>query len=68
VDTPTLDAAVNTQGVRSELATQSKVTQCDLSLSWRREIVGTSAAGMHPSSRITGSTRQPMTLHYDALS
>jgi hypothetical protein len=67
VDTPTLDAAVNLPAPMPGETVQ-KVTRCDLILEWRRTVEGTPAAGMHPSSRIQGVTRQSMTVHYDALS
>jgi hypothetical protein len=67
VDTPALDASVNLPAPMPGETVQ-KVTRCDLNLEWRRTVDGTPAAGMHPSSRIMGVTRQSMTVHYDALS
>jgi hypothetical protein len=61
VGAPAFDAAVNTAGA-------AKVTHCDLTVKWQRVIEGSSAAGLHPHSRIVGITQQSMTLHYDAQS
>lgn len=60
LDAAAFDFAINIAGA-------AKVTQCDLTLKWQRVIEGSSAAGLHPHSRIVGITQQLMTLHYDAL-
>jgi hypothetical protein len=70
IDTLALDAAVNALGIPANTpdpAALPDVVSCELQITFRRELRGASAPGMHDSGTIVGVTQQAIAVSYRAM-